>query len=181
MTAPRDITGQRFGRLVAVRDVGHDGRRRLWLFRCDCGETITRSTRNLARINARGQTANCGCFIGGTKNKGRRTNVTHDMSRTRLYGVWAGVLDRCRNPKNRRYKDYGGRGITVCAAWMDAGSFLVWAMSNGYKHGLQIDRIDNDQGYEPGNCRFVTPKENMANRRPQLRKAKRGFFGRLFG
>lgn len=165
MTASIDITGQRFGRLVAIRDVGRDGRRRNWLFQCDCGASTTRHTGNLSRMSAEGRIANCGCFKGGTKNKGRRTNVTHNMSRTRLYRVWASMIARCHNPKDRRYKDYGGRGIAVCDAWMEATPFLSWATANGYEQGLQIDRADNDRGYEPSNCHFVTAKENMANRR----------------
>lgn len=163
--AIRDITGERFGRLVAVRDVGTDGNRRLWLFRCDCGAEIIRNTANVRRMMRPGHIANCGCFVGGTKNKGRRTNVTHDMSRTRLYRVWASMRERCSNPKNKRFKDYGGRGISVCPEWQDASAFLEWANTHGYRPGLQIDRIDNDGPYEPGNCRFVTAKENAANRR----------------
>ncbi len=103
MTALNDITGLRFGRLVAVRDVGSNGKRRLWLFQCDCGGNVTRHTGNLTAMGSEGRIANCGCFKGGTKNKGRRTNVTHGMTGSRLYRVWTAMLERCRNPKNRRF------------------------------------------------------------------------------
>jgi hypothetical protein len=82
-----------------------------------------------------------------------------------LYGVWLSMKSRCENPNRPKFKDYGYRGIEICEEWQDAGNFAKWAFSNGYKQGLQIDRIDNDGNYEPSNCRFVTPKENSRNRR----------------
>lgn len=82
-----------------------------------------------------------------------------------LYWVWANMKQRCSNPSNPEYRNYGARGIKVCDQWRDAASFLVWAGSAGWKSGLQIDRIDNNWNYEPGNCRFVTPKVNSSNKR----------------
>lgn len=83
----------------------------------------------------------------------------------RIYLLWNTMKSRCENPNREKYKDYGARGIRVCDEWQDAKVFCEWALNNGYKEGLQIDRIDNDGNYEPSNCRFVTLKENTRNRR----------------
>jgi hypothetical protein len=88
----------------------------------------------------------------------------HGESSGRLYGVWNSMIGRCTRPKTRQFERYGGRGITVCSEWRDPGVFTAWARANGYRDGLQIDRIDNDGHYEPGNCRFVTAKTNGRNR-----------------
>lgn len=82
-----------------------------------------------------------------------------------LYGTWCSMKARCENTNRPKYVDYGKRGITLCKEWHNAGVFAQWALSHGYKQGLQIDRINNDKGYFPDNCRFVTPKENSRNRR----------------
>lgn len=87
------------------------------------------------------------------------------MRNKRLYGIWSTMKHRCENPKREKYKDYGARGISVCDEWKDPNRFIDWAMGNGYSNGLQIDRIDNNKGYSPDNCRWVTPKENSRNRR----------------
>lgn len=98
-------------------------------------------------------------------NKG---HWTHGYSHThpKLFLVWETMRSRCNNPNRGKYKDYGARGISVCEEWQNsASSFCEWALSNGYSEGLQIDRIDNDKGYSPDNCRWVTPKQNSRNRR----------------
>lgn len=81
-----------------------------------------------------------------------------------LYKIWSAMQQRCCNPKIRNYHNYGGRGITLCELWRDFRNFRRWAMDNGYSQGLQIDRIDNDNGYSPDNCRFVTRKQNNRNK-----------------
>lgn len=91
--------------------------------------------------------------------------TTHGLTNTSIYSVWCSMKQRCYNPNRKKYKDYGQRGIEICDEWQDAAVFAEWALSNGYRAGLQIDRIDNDGNYEPSNCRFVTPKENSRNRR----------------
>ena len=83
----------------------------------------------------------------------------------RLYGIWNTMLHRCEDPKREKFKDYGMRGIKVCDEWHDPNAFFDWAESNGYKDGLQLDRIDNDGNYEPENCRWATPKENSRHTR----------------
>ena len=95
-------------------------------------------------------------------------NYKHGYSVThpKLFLVWETMRSRCKNPHRQKYNDYGGRGISVCKEWdEDCEAFCKWALENGYKDGLQIDRIDNDGDYCPDNCRFVTPKQNSRNRR----------------
>ena len=93
-------------------------------------------------------------------------NKIHGGYGTILHHIWLGIKCRCNNPKHKSYKDYGGRGITICPEWTnDYTKFRDWALSNGYQEGLEIDREDNDGNYEPKNCRWVTHKENCNNRR----------------
>lgn len=87
------------------------------------------------------------------------------MRNKSLYNVWTTMLHRCENPKRDKFKDYGGRGITVCEEWHDPNKFIDWAEANGYESGLQLDRIDNDGPYAPNNCRWVTPSQNCRNTR----------------
>lgn len=89
----------------------------------------------------------------------------HGLSGTRLYRIWCGMRQRCYDQNSPNYKNYGGRGITVCDEWQEFEPFAAWALMHGYSIDLQIDRIDNDKGYSPENCRFVTPLENNHNRR----------------
>lgn len=82
-----------------------------------------------------------------------------------LYGVWSGMIHRCEDKKREKFKDYGGRGISVCDEWHDPNNFIEWAELSGYEKGLQLDRIDNDGDYCPANCRWSTPKENSRHTR----------------
>lgn len=90
----------------------------------------------------------------------------HGLESHPFYPTWSGMVSRCCNPKSPAYKDYGGRGITVCDEWRhDPTDFIAWLEDNGYGKGLHIDRIDNDSGYYPENCRVATPRQNACNRR----------------
>ena len=102
----------------------------------------------------------CGC--------GRKNNYKHGMEKTRLYSIWKNMKQRILNPNHKFYKDYGGRGITICDEWLDFIPFRDWALSNEYGEGLQINRIENDGNYELNNCNFVTAKENTRNRRNNI-------------
>lgn len=101
-------------------------------------------------------------------NREKPSHVTHGFcaSNPKLYAAWKAMRERCNNSHRERYGDYGGRGIKVCDEWnSSAKEFCEWAIANGYKEGLRIDRIDNDGDYCPENCRWITSKENSRNRR----------------
>lgn len=149
MTAKIDITGHRYGKLVAISKI-EPSKRPTWLFKCDCG-----STKAIRKYHVTtGATSSCGCIVM-TRN---------GWSGTRLMRVWKSMLRRCYNTKDHRYPRYGGRGISVCPAWMDFDAFKDWALKNGFSELLELDRRDNSSGYSPENCRFVTHKENTRNR-----------------
>lgn len=158
-----DLTGQVFDRLTCVRKVGRDNQKRsLWLCNCECGNTTTVVHASLSG----GNTKSCGCL---QKDSMRKRLTEHSFSidengRTpRLYSIWRNMKQRCSNPNASRYKNYGGRGITVCNEWLDYINFHNWAMNNGYDHLLTLDRKDNNKGYEPANCRWATGKEQASN------------------
>lgn len=159
-----DLTGQRFGRLVVIERVGSDKQKRAtWLCRCDCGREHVVASSYL--IN--GDIKSCGC----TKSELLiRRNTRHNKVHTKIYIVWANMVQRCTYPKHQAYHRYGGRGIAVCDEWRDSfQSFYDWAMAHGYdenapKGQCTIDRIDNDKGYSPDNCRWVDMKTQRHNR-----------------
>lgn len=152
-----DLTGQRFGRLtVTGRSNENRNGRVFWDCVCDCGKHISVSSANIGRtVNS------CGCLRSENTSK---MKTIHGNRNTKLYGVWCSMKSRCHNPNTKSYKTYGAIGIEVCREWReDFAAFYKWSVNNGYKEGLQIDRIDNQKGYEPSNCRWVTRKENMNN------------------
>lgn len=165
----KDLTGQRFGRLLVIGRAGSNGRGDAqWLCRCDCGEQriILRS----ALVS--GATVSCGCRSKETLTIGRE-KTKHGLTDSRLYNIWCGMKNRTsENADDRHKRDYYDRGIRMCDEWReDFASFYSWAMKNGYAENLQIDRIDNDGDYMPANCRWVTPAENNRNRRKRRSNA----------
>jgi len=152
-----DLTGQRFGRLVALRDVGRNKTSRvLWLCQCDCGNEITLSSNRL--LHPQG-TKSCGCL---RREVSSQKATKHGHAGERIYKIWSDMKKRCNNPNHKNYNHYGGRGIIVCEAWNDFPAFYE-DMHPTYKEGLTIDRRDNNGNYEPGNCRWITPQEQLHN------------------
>lgn len=144
---------------------------RFGLYKCYCGVEFKTVIRNVKT----GQTRSCGCY---NRQLIKKTNITHGLSRHRLYRVWSVMLDRCQNKNNKGYENYGGRGIKVCDRWKtDFVSFYNWAIDNGYKEGLSIDRINNDLGYSPDNCRWATKKVQSRNTRRIMITNKSGHRG----
>ena len=155
----KDITGQRFGRLTAVKQAESLNDHTRWLCVCDCGKECIVHRSSLIS----GNTTSCGCYK--TENA-KRLYSSVRQNDTRLYAVWNTIKQRCFNKNNRSYKNYGGRGIKMCDEWANNyESFYLWAINAGYKKGLQIDRINNDGDYCEANCRFVARDIQANNKR----------------
>ena len=152
-----DITGKRFGSLVVLEKVNH--KRTRYKCRCDCGNTVEVDSYYLRH----GIANPCQCSKKYHSGEDSAT-YKHGGSRTRLYGIWQGMLNRCRNSNIERYANYGGRGISVCDEWQDFSAFKEWANSNGYKEDLSIDRVDVNKGYSPDNCRWADSKTQAYNK-----------------
>src|SRR3990167_480178 len=123
------------------------------LFYCEhCKQEVIR------RLGDGKRNKSCGCMK-------QKFLIKHGESHTKLHKVWSSMKKRCLNLNDKGYKDYGGRGITVCNEWLEFIPFRDWAINNGYTEGLEINRMNNNNNYEPSNCNFVTHEENAQNKR----------------
>jgi hypothetical protein len=154
-----DLTGRRFDRLLVLSRAGNDKRGKTrWLCRCDCG--VEKIVGGQALRD--GAIKSCGCFH---RDEMTERLTTHGKTKTRIYRIYNNIIARCYKPTNTRYSVYGGRGISVCEEWRNSfQAFCDWAMTNGYRDDLTIDRINNDGNYEPSNCRWIGNKDQQSNR-----------------
>lgn len=164
-----NLAGQTFGRLTAI---GLSGERSTngclkWDCECSCGKVVA----VIAYLLTSGSTKSCGCL---SRDASILRFTRHGLAggggrKVKLYGVWNDMRGRCNNPSHHAFRYYGGRGITICKEWMEFKPFYDWAMANGYKHGLTLDRTNNERGYMPQNCRWVTHRQQCRNRSSNIR------------
>lgn len=161
----QNLIGQKYGMLTVMEKLDpfiDKGGRKRQKYRCvcDCGNTHDVEIHHLLS----GKIKSCGCL----RNNPNPRNNSHPFVGTRIYQIWGNMVNRCTNPNNPAYKDYGGRGIAVCNEWRDFKEFHRWAVENGYSDSLQIDRIDNDRGYYPDNCRWADRVTQANNKRTNV-------------
>lgn len=153
-----DLTGERFGKLLVLSKGENKGKNTTWKCACDCGTIRDYLTYNLIS----GKSKSCGCQRIETLSK---IFTTHGGAGTRLYSIFKGITQRCRNKNNPAYVYYGNKGVDICKEWENNFStFKEWAEKNGYTDEKSIDRIDPNGNYEPSNCRWVSMQKQQNNK-----------------
>lgn len=156
-----DETGNRYGRLLVLgKSPLQPTEHAYWLCRCECGTLVSVAGGQLRK----GRVRSCGC-LNLDSLRARRTHGKTIGGHHRVFRIWNAMKQRCHNPKQPHYERYGGRGITVCEEWRNSFEAFYRDMGDPPSPAHSIDRIDNDRGYEPGNCRWATPLEQRHNRR----------------
>lgn len=161
----RDLTGLRFCKLVVLErcKMNTNTGKPQWDCVCDCGNHTVVSSSQLVSLRTR----SCGCLVREKHFRKYPPNLTE----SRLFRIWNGMKQRCRDVNAINYKHYGGKGIRVCDEWRENfQTFYDWAMANGYRDDLTIDRIDPKKNYEPSNCRWATMKEQQNNRSNNVKR-----------
>lgn len=155
-----NLAGQKFGKLEAIKIVGKANDRHLkWLCKCECGNYTIVNSNTLKS----GEILSCGCYKRQITSE---THSKHKLTKSKLHFIWTSMKQRCFNKNNKSYKYYGDRGIIVCDEWAnDFCKFKDWSLSNGYKEGLSIERINVNGNYEPSNCKWIPLKQQFLNTR----------------
>ena len=158
------MIGKRFGRLTVIAESPiRKNKAVCWVCKCDCGN-ITQPIKSSTLRN--GESKSCGCLQVEITAK---RSTKHGLRKTRIYSIWSNMKHRCYSPNATGFKNYGGRGITVCEEWKNSFQvFYDWSMSNGYEEHLTIDRIDVNGNYKPSNCRWVSMEIQQNNRKNNI-------------
>ena len=157
-----------------IRFISSVKNRRLWLWRCGCGNEFKRTAIDIRVALSRGQAVSCGCLLSVVRGKNGAANITHGMSKTKIYDVHRQMIQRCYNKNHPDFRFWGARGIKVCGEWHDIHEFARWANGSGYKEGVTIERKNVNGDYRPSNCTWILNEKQAHNTRRCIRVSFNG-------